>query len=96
MIHTTITSVRLRGFLVDASIARTVTFLLITENITRVPKHVKVAMTPNHAHLKSQNFVQFVLGVLRVSSALQSTDRSKEEPSTFAIWFELAKPVAKK
>ena len=41
------------------------------------------------------NFVQFVLGVLRVSSALQSTDRSNE-PSPFAIWFELVKPVAKK
>ena len=71
------------------------TFLLITEKITRVPKHVKVAMTLNHAHLESLNFVRFVLGVLRVSSALQSTDRSNE-PSPFAIWFELAKPVAKK
>ena len=44
--------------------ARTVTFLLITEKITRVTKHVKVAMTLNHAHLESQSFVQFVLGVL--------------------------------
>ena len=95
MIHITITSVRLRGFLVDLAIARTVTFLLITEKITRVPKHVKVAMTLNLAHLESLNFVRFVLGVLRVRSALQSTDRSNE-PSPFTIWFELVKPVAKK
>ena len=95
MIHTTITSIRLRGFLVDPTIARTVTFLLIAENITRVPKHVKVAMTLNRVHLESQNFAQFFLGVLRVSSALQSTDRSNE-PSPFAIWFELAKSAAKK
>ena len=95
MIHTTITSVRLQGFLVDLAIARTVTFLFITEKITRVPKHVKVAMTLNRAHLESQNFAQFVLGILQVSSALQSTDRSNE-PSPFAIWLELAKPVAKK
>ena len=59
------------------------------------PKYVKVAMTLNRAHLESLNFVRFVLGVLRVSSALQSTDRSNES-SPFAIWFALAKPVAKK
>ena len=95
MIHYTITSVRLRGFLVDPTSARTVTFLLIAENINRVPKHVKVAMTLNRAHLESQNFARFVFGVSRVSNALQSTDRSNE-PSPFAIWFELVKPVAKK
>ena len=71
------------------------TFLIIAEKVTRVPKHVKVAMTLNLAHLESLNFVQFVLGVLRVSSALQSTDRSNE-PSPFAMWFELVKSVAKK
>ena len=69
--------------------------LLKAEKITRVPKHVKDAMTLNRVHLETQNFVRLVLGVLRVSSALQSTDRSNE-PSLFAIRFELAKPVAKK
>ena len=58
-------------------------------------QNVKVAMTLNRAHLESLNFVRFVFGVSRVSSALQSTDRSNE-PSPFAIWFEHAKPVAKK
>ena len=71
------------------------TFLLITEKITRVPKHVKVAMTLNRAHLESQNFARFVLEVLQVSNALQSTDKSNK-PSPFANWFELVKPVAKK
>ena len=52
-------------------------------------------MTLNRAHLESQNFVQFVLEVLRVSNALRSTDKSNE-PSPFATWFELGKPVAKK
>ena len=83
------------GFLGTIYFCKIAIKLFTTEKITRVPKHVKVAMTLYRAHLESQNFAQFVLGVLRVSSALQSTDKSNEQ-SPFAIWFKLAKPVAKK